>query len=80
LKARYGPYNILRASKKIVKIPSEKSMDIQSNITHDRQSQIQQQRFFAQYKQCVQVKKYLMSPEIKTNMAKQSQSSNTNDS
>jgi len=80
LNVRYRPYNILQTSKKMVKIPPEKSMEIESNITHNGQSPAQQRRVYAGFKQRIQVKKDLMSPEIKTDSAQLSKSSNTNDS
>ncbi|XP_001949813.1 acidic repeat-containing protein [Acyrthosiphon pisum] len=80
LNVRYRPYSILQTSKKMVKIPPQKSMEIRSNITHNGQSPIQQRRVYAGFKQRIQVKKDLMTPEIKINTAQLSQSSNTNDS
>jgi len=64
----------------MVKIPPQKTMEIRSNITHNGQSPIQQRRVYAGFKQRIQVKKDLMTPEIKINTAQLSQSSNTNDS
>ncbi|XP_016661986.1 transcription factor SMP1-like [Acyrthosiphon pisum] len=80
LNVRSNPYSILKTSKKMVKIPPQKSQEIQNNIAHNGQSRIQQQKVYAGFKQCVQVKKNLMSSEIKINSANLSQSSNTNDS
>ncbi|XP_060858117.1 transcription factor mef2A-like isoform X2 [Metopolophium dirhodum] len=70
LNVRHSPYNILQTSQKMVKIPPQKSMEIESNIIYYRHSQMQQQRVYAGFKQRVQVKKYLMSPEININSAK----------
>jgi len=65
----------------MVKIPPQKSLEIQSNISHNGQSPIQQRRVYAGFKQRIQVKKDLViPPDIKTNSAQMSQSSNTNDS
>jgi len=65
----------------MVKTPSQKSLEIQSDITHNGQSPIQQRRVCSGFKQRIQVKKdLLVSPDIKTNSAQISESSNTNDS
>lgn len=81
MNVRYRPYNILQTSKKMVKIPPQKSLEIQSNLTHNGQSPAQQRKVYAGFKQRIQVKEdLLMSPEIKTNRAQLSKSCNTNDS
>jgi len=77
---RYRPYNILQTSKKMVKIPPQKSIEIQSNITHNGQSPIQQPRVYEEFKESIQVKKDSMTPEIKINTTQLSHTSNTNDS
>lgn len=65
----------------MVKIPPQKSLEIQSNITHNGQSPIQQRRVYSGFKQRIQVKKDLVvSPDIKINSAQISESSNTDDS
>lgn len=80
INVRYRPYNILQTSKKMVKIPPQKSMEIRSNITHNGQSPMQQRRVYAGFKQRIQVKKDLLPPDIKVNSTQMSQSSKTNDS
>lgn len=81
INVQYRPYNILRTSKKIVKILQQKSLEIQNKMAHNEQSLIQKQRVYAGFKQRVQVKNDLkIHPYIKINNAQKSQSSNTNDS
>jgi len=65
----------------MVKIPPQKSMEIQSTITQNAQAPTQQRRVYAGFKQRIQVKKDLMmTPDKEINCAQTSQSSNTNDS
>jgi len=78
---RYRPYNILQTSKKIVKIPPQKSLEIQSSVSQNRQSPKQERRVYAGFKQRIQVKKdLLMTSDNKIDNTQMSQSSNTNDS
>lgn len=75
---RYRPYNILKTSKKMVKIPPQKSLEIQSGITRNGQSSTQQRRVYTGFKQRIQVKKDLLrSPDDKIDSAQMSQSSST---
>ncbi|XP_026811785.1 agamous-like MADS-box protein AGL97 [Rhopalosiphum maidis] len=78
---RYRPYNILQTSKKMVKIPPQKSLEIQSSVSQNGQSPKQERRVYAGFKQRIQVKKdLLMTPDNKIDSTQMSQSSNTNDS
>uniref|UniRef100_A0A2S2PID5 Myocyte-specific enhancer factor 2 n=1 Tax=Schizaphis graminum TaxID=13262 RepID=A0A2S2PID5_SCHGA len=80
-KNRYRPYNILQTSKKMVKIPPQKSLEIQTNVSQNGQSLKQERRVYAGFKQRIQVKKdLLMTPDNKIDGTQMSQSSNTNDS
>lgn len=74
---RYRPYNILKTSKKMVKIPPEKSIEIQNGITP-----VLQHRVYSGSKPRIHVKKDLMMiPDNQNNSAQNtSHSSNTNDS
>ncbi|XP_025209078.1 agamous-like MADS-box protein AGL18 isoform X2 [Melanaphis sacchari] len=78
---RYRPYNILQTSKKIVKIPPQKSLEIQNNASLNGQTSKQERRVYAGFKQRIQVKKdLLMTPDNKINSAQTSLNSDTNDS
>lgn len=82
---RYRPYNILHTSKKMVKIPPQKSLEIQSSISQNRQTPSQEtkqeRRVYAGFKQRIQVKKDLLtSSDDKIISAHTPLSSNTNDS
>lgn len=82
---RYRPYNILHTSKKMVKIPPQKSLEIQSSMSQNRQTPgqetKQERRVYAGFKQRIQVKKDLLtSSDDKIISAHTPLSSNTNDS
>ncbi|CAH1708098.1 unnamed protein product [Aphis gossypii] len=79
--ARYRPYNILHTSKKMVKIPPQKSLEIQSSISQNRQTPKQERKVYAGFKQRIQVKKDLIMSSDDTIISEHTPlSSNTNDS
>lgn len=92
LQVRYRPYNILQTSKKIVKIPLQKTIELQNKslnfhestahiqqLQKDEQTSQQLRDYDTNFKQRIRIKKDLIkTPDNQINTVL-SQSSNTND-